>query len=110
RDHELLTRADPVRRSEPVSRRPYAAMAAAAAVVITAVALRAPSSRSRTAAAQRAPALAGASGPASRAGSEATARARGPTAASLAVEPDDEASSEDRDLLAWVEWKYRYLL
>ena len=98
-----------MRRSEPVSRRPYAAMAAAAAVVITAVALRAPSSRSRTAAAQRAPALAGASGPASRAGSEATARARGPTAASL-VEPNDEASSEDRDLLAWVEWKYRYLL
>lgn len=80
--------------------RPYVAIAAAAAVVVIIIAARAPSSRSGAAAAQRAPRLAAVSGPASRATSEPIAA--GPS--------DDEASSEDRDLLRWVEWKYRYLL
>lgn len=105
-----------VRRSESVLHRPslsisfWVAVVAAAAVGILFVAMHAPSSRSGTAAAQRAPRLA-ASGLASGAASESRADARGHTAASLAMAPaGDEASPEDRDLLAWVEWKYRYLL
>jgi hypothetical protein len=47
------------------------------------------------------------SGPAS--GATSIARAGGHIAASVGL-PEDEASSEDRDLLVWVEWKYRYLL
>jgi len=93
-----------VRRSEPARHRPYvAAAAAAAAVVITCMALRAPSSRS----------MHGASRPAPGAPSKARVepRGRGHTAASLPRAPaGDEASAEDRDLRAWVEWKYRYLL
>ncbi|HEX3482598.1 MAG TPA: hypothetical protein VHT91_46630 [Kofleriaceae bacterium] len=86
------------------------AAAAAAAVVILFLAMRAPSSRSGTAAAPRAPMLA-TSGPASSATSEPRVEPRGHTAASLSVAPaGDEASAEDRDLLAWVDWKYRYLL
>jgi hypothetical protein len=93
-----------VRRSEPVRHRPHVAAAAAAvAVVITCIALRAPSSRSMRAASRPAP------GAPSKARVEA--RGHGHTAASLPGAPaGDEASAEDRDLLAWVEWKYRYLL
>lgn len=102
-----------VRRSEPVLHRPSIsfsaaiAVAGAAAMVILCIAMPAPSSRSGAATAQRAPMLAG-SGPASGATSESRVEH---TAASLAMAPaGDDASSEDRDLLAWVEWKYRYLL
>lgn len=92
------------RRSERV-RPPYLAIAAAAALVILII-VRTPSSPG-TAAARRPPVLAVASGAASELG----AAARGRTAASPATAlADDDASSEDRDLLAWVEWKYRYLL
>jgi hypothetical protein len=99
-----------VRRSEPVPHRLSIAIAAAAASVIILIALCAPSSRSETAAARRPPTLA-ASGPVSGATSELRVEPRGHTAASLAMAlAGDEASSEDRDLLAWVEWKYRYLL
>jgi hypothetical protein len=117
RDHELLILADPwlisghsmaVRRSERVLHRPYAAVAAAAAVVIIVIAARASITRSGTAV-SRAPALGAASAAASGAGPE-SARAREPAAARPAAPADDEAGSEDRDVLAWVEWKYRYLL
>ena len=100
-----------VRRSEPVQHRPSIsfpaaiAVAGAAAVVILCIAMPAPSSRSGTAAARRALT------PASGATSKTHVEGRGHTAASLAIAPaGDEASSEDRDLRAWVEWKYRYLL
>ena len=79
---------------------PYVAVAAAAAVAIAMVA-RAPSSRSG-AAARRAPVLAVARAPG--------AQALGHGAAGVAMAPDDDQASEDRDLLAWVGWKYRYLL
>jgi hypothetical protein len=96
-----------LRRSEPALHRPYVAVAAAAAVVVLIIAVCAPSSRSGTAAADRAQAPAVAPR-ASTATSKSSAEARARTAA---IAPgDDEASSEDRDLLAWVEWKYRYLL
>src|SRR6185436_4098986 len=96
-------------RSEPVLHRPSfsaaVAVATAVAVVILCIAMPAPSSRSGTTAAQRALT------PASGATSKTHVEARGHTAASLAMAPaGNEASSEDRDLLAWVEWKYRYLL
>jgi hypothetical protein len=100
-----------VRRSERVLHRPSVAVAAAAAVVIIIIAVRAPSLRSVTAAAQGAPLLAVVSGPASSATSTSISGARGYPAPSLATgSAHDDASSEDRDLLVWVEWKYRYLL
>jgi hypothetical protein len=101
-----------VRRSEPAPHRLAfsAAIAAAAASVILLIAMCAPGARSETAAARRAPTLA-ASGLVSGATSVFQVEPRGHTAASLAMAlAGDEASAEDRDLLAWVEWKYRYLL
>jgi len=96
------------RRSEPALHRPYVAVAATAGLVILLIAMGAPSSRPGTAAAHRAQAPAAAPRPASGAASKSSAEAR---AHAPAVAPaDDEASAEDRDLLAWVEWKYRYLL
>jgi hypothetical protein len=96
------------RRSEPVLHRPYVAFAAAV-VVIMLIATPAPGPRSGTAAARRAPVLA-ASGLANGATSESRVTAR-PHTASLAMAPDDDnESAEARDLLAWAEWKYRYLL
>jgi hypothetical protein len=100
------------RRSEPALHWPYVAIAiaAAAAVVVILIAMPAVGPRLGTAAAQRAPALA-ASGPASGATSEFRAQARRHTAASPATALDDDKdSTETRDLLAWTEWKYRYLL
>ena len=95
-----------MRGSESVLRRPYiavtVAIAAAAAVVILVIAMCVPGSWSEATAAQH---TASGGTPAPR---EA---ARGHAAARPAMAPDDdEVSSEDRDLLAWVEWKYRYLL
>jgi len=80
---------------------PYVAVAAAAAVAIVMV-VRTPSSRSGAAGAPRAPVLAVARAPG--------AQALGHSAPGVAIAPDDDQASEDRDLLAWVEWKYRYLL
>jgi hypothetical protein len=95
-------------RSERALHRPYAAVAAAAAVVIIVIAARTSISLPGTEA-SRGPALAAASGPASAAAPE-PASAREHAAASPAAALDDESSAEERDLLAWVEWKYRYLL
>jgi hypothetical protein len=93
------------RRSKRALHQPYAAVAAAAAVVIIVIAARASISRPATET-SRVPARAGAAGPAP--GAAKSIAARDHSAASAAV--DDEAASEDRDLLAWVEWKYKYLL
>lgn len=101
-----------VRRAEPAPHRPSfsVGIAAVAAPVIILMALCAPGSRPETAAARRAPTLA-ASEPVSGATSESQVEPRGHTAASQDMAlAGDEASAEDRDLLAWVEWKYRYLL
>jgi len=90
------------RRSQAVLHRRHVAVAAAAVVVIILVATRAPGPRLGTAAAGRASVLAA---------SGATSEPHRHTAASLATAPvDDSESSETRDLLAWTEWKYRYLL
>src|SRR5262245_53327531 len=96
-----------VRRSEPVPHQlSFAVAVAAAAASVILIARCAPSSRSETAAARRAPTLA-ASEPVSGATAEFRVEPQRHTAASLAMAlAGDEASSEDRDLLAWVEWKY----
>jgi hypothetical protein len=99
-------------RSEPVLHRPHVAVAVAAAAVVGVllIATRASGPRLGVAAAQRAPVLA-ASGPVSGARSESRVEACRHTAVSLAMAPvDDKESTETRDLLAWAEWKYRYLL
>lgn len=92
-----------LRRLEPVRHGPYVAVAAVIAALVIVIAARAPSARPETAAAEGAPSLAVTAAPASA--------ARGPSTAGPAIAPpDEEASSEDRDLLAWVQWKYRYLI
>jgi hypothetical protein len=100
-----------LRRLRPVLHRPYVSVAAAAAIVIIVVSLAATCSRSGPAAASRAPRLAVVSRPASGARPVSIAGTRGRTPTSPAMDPPDgDASSEDGDLLRWVEWKYRYLL
>jgi hypothetical protein len=107
--------ADPmaVRRSKPSLRRPYAAAAAGASllfVIVAVIVVGRPISWSGSAAAERGPVFAGAAGPAAATPAPGE-RARGDTGTSPAMPfPDDDASSEDGDLLAWVEWKYRYLI
>src|SRR6185295_12659371 len=86
-----------LRRSPSVLHRPLAVIAVAAAVVI-AIAVRAPSSSSRP-------------GPVVAPVAVAHAEPDQGAAENLAVAPiAHELAPEDHDLLAWVEWKYRYLL
>jgi hypothetical protein len=103
RHHDLLI-AMAVRRSESVLHQPFAVIAIAAAVAVAvAIGLRAPSSRAAhepvVDSQAVAPAVAATAGPGPRVEVK-------PAGAEVA----HELAAEDRDVLAWVEWKYRYLL